>query len=76
MKYLLAAALVVVVLYWLGRLRSRRPEGKASAPPPRQGEPMRQCADCGAYFPESEAVPGSSGAVYCSEQHRLRHDTR
>lgn len=73
MRYLLIAALVVAVLFWLSRLRLRGPQGGATGPRRAEGEPMRQCAHCGAHFPESEGVVTPSGEVFCSEQHRLRH---
>ncbi|GIZ50975.1 PP0621 family protein [Noviherbaspirillum aridicola] len=76
MKYLLIALLVVAVLFWLSRLRARGPGPDRQARRPAQGEPMLQCALCGAHFPESEAVNSASGKVYCSEQHRLRHEPR
>ena len=73
MKYLLVALLVVAVMYWLGRLRDRGPGSHSDKGRSPQGEPMRQCAHCGAHFPESEAVHSPSGRVFCSEQHRLKH---
>lgn len=36
-------------------------------------EMMHQCLQCGVFVPESEAVVATSGAVYCCEEHRLRH---
>jgi uncharacterized protein len=73
MRYLLIALLVVAVLFWLSRLRTRRSRGSAPSARMADGEAMRQCAHCGAHFPESEAVFGASGQVFCSEVHRLRH---
>ncbi|HEY8607272.1 MAG TPA: PP0621 family protein [Noviherbaspirillum sp.] len=86
MRILLLVLFVVVVLYLLGRLRARggaQQSQRSQQSPSRDSQPsrqqaadveaMRQCAHCGAHFPESDAVFAPSGAVFCSEQHRLQH---
>jgi uncharacterized protein len=37
------------------------------------GEAMLKCEHCGLYFPASEALSASSGAVFCCEEHRAQH---
>jgi uncharacterized protein len=76
MKYLLLIALVVVAwLIWRnGRLRDERETRASAKPPPPAGDPqeMVSCPVCGIHLPRSEAVPGQSGLLYCSNEHRLR----
>lgn len=76
MKFLLWG-LFIAMLIWL--MRGKKPAVKAS---PRNeqvaangAETMRPCLHCGVFVPESEAVIAASGAVYCSEEHRLHHAT-
>jgi len=75
MKYLLLLGLALLVV-WLWR-RNRQPEqgGAASsrAPQPssaRDVTPMVVCAVCKVHLPQTEALTGPGGAVYCSEAHR------
>ncbi|HVK94201.1 MAG TPA: PP0621 family protein [Noviherbaspirillum sp.] len=79
MKLLLWALIGVVVVMWL--TRSKKPvsggisgsdNGKAVTTA-RDMEPMVQCRHCGVHVPSSESVVSSSGAVFCSEEHRLQH---
>jgi uncharacterized protein len=74
MKYLvLIAVLVIAYLVWRnGRLKDGR-----GAPPPKPGpaagpQEMIACSTCGVHLPRSDAVFGSNGAPYCSQEHRLR----
>ena len=41
-----------------------------------ESEPMVQCVHCGVHLPASEAFTASTDAVFCSEEHRLRHAAR
>lgn len=75
MKYLLVAALVLVV-FWLwrhNRETERRDAGAARAPAaPKPGTPVTQivaCEVCGVHLPKSDALIGSKG-IYCSDAHR------
>lgn len=69
MRTLLILILVLAGIWWLrralGRPRSDAPPKGGAAP-----ERMVACAHCGVHVPESESVRGSSGAFYCSEEHR------
>lgn len=72
MKYLLIAVVVLVVL-WLARGRSRR-EPPPAAPPRRPVDPqaMVRCAHCGVHLPAQDALSGARGS-YCSAEHRRLH---
>jgi uncharacterized protein len=80
MKALFWAVVGFLMVMWLLR-------GKASAgadPAPKgpgggangESEPMIRCAYCGVHMPASEAITASTGAGFCSEEHRLRHAAR
>ncbi len=72
MKYLLIAVIVFVVL-WLARGRSRREPPPAAPPtPPRGPQAMVRCAHCGVHLPAQDAVSGPEGS-YCSAEHRRLH---
>jgi uncharacterized protein len=60
---LIAVALVVMAVR--GLLRSSRPAGRGGQKSAR----MVQCAHCGMYVPEHEAL-ASGGRFYCSDAHR------
>lgn len=60
---LIAIALVVIAVR--GLLRSSRPAGRRGQQPAR----VVQCAHCGVYIPEHEAL-ASGGRFYCSDAHR------
>ncbi|WP_335340170.1 PP0621 family protein [Collimonas arenae] len=45
----------------------------ATAPEPTQVEAMVACVHCGMHFPASEAIADSSGAIFCSAEHRRLH---
>ena len=79
MKLLLWAVIVLVIVAWLFRSK-KNSGGSSEAPPPKTGkpshdelEPMLPCAHCGIHVPASEAVMSSSGAAFCSQEHRLGH---
>ncbi|MGV3571186.1 MAG: PP0621 family protein [Ramlibacter sp.] len=78
MKYLFLAV-VIVVAYMLWRnARLAERAARDAAPPPQQPQPvagpqdMVSCAVCGVHLPQSEAVAGGRGLMYCSPEHRLR----
>ena len=77
MKYLLLAAILLVAyLLWRnGRLAERNARSRAAPPsPPPSGRPqdMIACPVCGVHLPRSDAVPGTNGALYCSQEHRVK----
>lgn len=80
MKWLVLAAVLVAVFWWIGRGRTggaRPPRSDpaqpgAADPPGRTRDPqsMVECAHCGLLLPEAEALPAQDGKLhYCSEQH-------
>ncbi|MGV3654235.1 MAG: PP0621 family protein [Noviherbaspirillum sp.] len=80
MKYLLLAAVVAIVVFWVLRPAKRRldPASGTQHPGPKpaqSAEAMLSCAHCGTYIPASEAVV-VAGAVYCCEEHHARHGRR
>lgn len=73
---LLLLAIGVVLVLWLLRAKTPSVKGKQSRAAGNadvQIEPMVACAHCGVHIPASEALTASSGEVFCSEEHRLRH---
>jgi uncharacterized protein len=72
MKYLLLAALLLVAyMIWRGgRISDKSKRGGPTEPGARPQE-MIACAACGLHLPRSEAVFGSNGRPYCSQDHRL-----
>jgi uncharacterized protein len=70
---LLLWALFILLLIWLMRGRKQTVNAPAAARRAEGIEAMAQCAHCGVYVPESEAVLSASRQVFCSEEHRLRH---
>lgn len=80
MKYVLLAAVVAIVVFWALRPAKRRPDpvSEARRPEPKRTEhteAMLCCDHCGTYIPASEAVV-AAGAVFCCEEHRIRHGRR
>lgn len=75
MKLLLWGAIGFLVVMWLLRDRNA---GHASAhrasERSAETEAMVRCAYCDLHVPASESVVAASGAVFCSEEHRRRHD--
>jgi uncharacterized protein len=74
MKYLvLFAVLFIAYLVW----RSNRVHDRGAAPrrgpdPAARPQEMVACACCGVHLPKSDAVIGSTGLPFCSQEHRLR----
>jgi len=74
MKYLLVAALVLVV-FWLWRNNrdtERKDAAATRAPAPKPGTAVAEmvaCEVCGVHLPKSEALIAGKG-VYCSDAHR------
>jgi uncharacterized protein len=79
-KLLLWMAVGLVVVLWLlhnkkiskknDTMRSKKTAANAATHP---AESMIQCAHCGTHIPASESIAGSSGSVFCSEEHRRLH---
>lgn len=71
---LLLAVVIGLLLWWKHSQRGRR-----ETPPPAAGpnppEAMLRCAECGLHLPSSQALPGRGG-VFCSAEHRQRHEDR
>jgi uncharacterized protein len=80
MKYLIWFIIVLAVVTWFkrtfARLTSSPDATRGRGPTQSQPEAMRQCQHCGTYIPASEAVSGSSGAIFCSEEHKALHASR
>ena len=75
MKYLvLIAVLVIAYMVWRGN-RIERGGGAAPGKPGRARDAgpqeMIACAACGVHLPRTDAVAGSNGVLYCSQEHRL-----
>lgn len=75
MKYLLLIA--ILVLAYVGWRNGRLREAADRAPQRRPGPPalpqdMVSCPVCSVHLPKGEAVPGSSGRLYCTHEHRAR----
>ena len=78
MKLLLWFAICMLVVAWFSRGKkspapaaSSRNAGNTS-----NAEAMVQCAYCKVHVPVSESVAASSGAAFCSEDHRRLGDLR
>jgi uncharacterized protein len=74
MKYLaLLVILVLAYLIWRGaRLRqaSERSAEQRPAGPPALPQDMVRCPVCSVHLPRAEALPGTSGRLYCTHEHR------
>lgn len=68
-KYLLLAAVVVGIVFWLSgaaaRIARKGADGRS-----RPEERMVACAHCGVNLPQGESVQ-ESGRFFCSDEHRL-----
>lgn len=78
MKFLLLVLVVVVIAVWLtqgkkGPEQSAR--NTATSKTSADSERMVQCAHCGTHIPASESVISSSGASFCSDEHRMQHSS-
>lgn len=74
--------LVVLVVLWLIKGRSRRPAvPQSAAPQALRGQPARRsgpqtivaCTHCQLHLPVDESFMGPDGRPYCSEAHRIAH---
>jgi len=62
---ILVLVALAVYLLWRGARRGDAPPRK----PPRDGERMVDCSQCGVHLPVSEAVE-AKGRYFCSDEHR------
>jgi len=75
MKYLLVAALVLVVFWlWRNNRDTDRKDAAANRAPasPKPGTAVTEivaCEVCGVHLPKSDALIGDKG-IYCSDAHR------
>jgi uncharacterized protein len=79
----IAVVLVVVLVLWVLRTRSRRPGvTQAATPQALRGQaPARRsgpqtivaCTHCQLHLPDDESFMGPDGRPYCSEAHRIAH---
>lgn len=87
MKYLLVAALVLVVfLLWRHNRQAERNEAANARPRPSSGQgagvtEIVACDVCQVHLPRSEALIGTKNkngkqGIYCSEAHRRQAETR
>jgi uncharacterized protein len=75
MKLLLWLAIGALVVAWL--LRGKKSPTPAATPKNAGAiEAMIQCSYCKVHVPVSESVASSSGAAFCSEDHRRLGDLR
>jgi len=69
--FLIFVVVYVAYLVWRnGRLAAR----KSRPPPHAPGTPqdMVRCPICGVHLPRPDAVAGTNGLLYCSQEHRLK----
>jgi uncharacterized protein len=70
--FLLFVVLYVAYLVWRnGRLASRDARPKAPRAPATPQD-MVSCPICGVHLPRPDAVAGTNGLLYCSQEHRLK----
>lgn len=78
MKYVvLFAVLLVVYLLWRSQQAAERAAERAEAarrappaPTPITQQEMVRCPVCSLHLPKGDALPGGSGRLYCSPEHR------
>lgn len=75
MKYFIWALLIYVAWRWYTGSRQVQSDqspadARQAGQSPDSPETMVQCARCGIHLPASEALIETSGAVFCSEEHR------
>ena len=74
--WLLVFLLIVIWLFHGKKASVRRDKATAAGHATHMSEHAErivQCMHCGVHVPASEAVQSSSGAVFCSQEHRLAH---
>ena len=72
MKYLvLFAVLLIAYLVWRSKRIEHRPGGGAQPPGAAGPQTMVSCAVCGLHLPQPDALPGTDGRFFCSQEHRL-----
>ncbi len=69
MKYLLVLA-VIVIAYMLWRGARTRDIERERRDTPALPQEMVRCPVCSVHLPRPDAVPGASGRLYCSAEHR------
>lgn len=69
MKYLLVLA-VVVIAYMLWRGARTRDIQRGRRDTPALPQDMVRCPVCSVHLPRPDAVPGTSGRLYCCAEHR------
>jgi len=78
MKYLVLIVVIGVVYMLWRNARLAERAARDAAPPPQRPRPvagpqdMVSCPVCGVHLPQSEALAGVRGLLYCSPEHRLR----
>jgi uncharacterized protein len=74
MKFLLVVAVLVIAwLVWRsGRAREEgdKPAAPSAGRAPALPQDMVRCPVCAVHLPRPDAVPGSSGRLYCCAEHR------
>lgn len=74
MKYALLI-LVVLLVWWLLRSRSRKPRETRPSRNARSAQAMVYCGHCGVHLPQAEAL-FFRGSYYCDETHRVASERR
>lgn len=69
MKYLLVLA-VVAIAWMLWRGARARDIDRERRNTPALPQDMVRCPVCSVHLPRPDAVPGASGRLYCSPEHR------
>ena len=70
--FLLFVVLYIAYLVWRnGRLANRKAR-PPQAQPPGGPQDMVRCPICGVHLPKPDAVAGTNGLMYCSQEHRLK----
>jgi uncharacterized protein len=75
MKYLVLLAVLVIAYAWWRNSRieaKRQPPAAPAAPAAGSPQDMIRCPVCSVHLPRGDAVAGADGALYCSQEHRLR----
>jgi uncharacterized protein len=73
MKYLiLLAILAVAYLLWRNARLQRRDAPPKGGGPAASPQDMVRCPVCSLHLPRGDAVAGSDGVMYCSQEHRLQ----